>query len=366
MAHFVYTGLKANLPEVRENAFYLCTDTREIYFGADLFTEAVRTYTGEKPAIPATGVLYVNTDTKVGEIWTGSAWVQLFGGSSTDDIVFTEDLVFTYQFGKYTPVGGKVTVPAKDKTLTELLNDAFAEDQNPTVTQPSVTLTAAKIKAYEVGTKVSPDYSAVLNPGSYEFEPKATGIVVSAWKVTNTDGGEKTTASGTFDEIQVGDDTAYSITAEATYADGAMPQTALGKNYAAGQIKAGTKSATKSKISGYRNSFYGTLTAKEGEVNSALVRGLSGKSGRALAVGNSFSITIPVGAIRVVFAYPATLRDVNSVQDVNGMNAEIKSAFTKYTVDVEGANGYTAKSYKVYVMDMANANDASNTYKVTI
>lgn len=366
MAHFVYTGLKANLPEVRENAFYLCTDTREIYFGADLFTEAVRTYTGEKSATPATGVLYVNTDTKVGEIWTGSAWVQLFGGSSTDDIVFTEDLVFTYQFGKYTPVGGKVTVPAKDKTLTELLNDAFAEDQNPTVTQPSVTLTAAKIKDYEVGTKVSPDYSAVLNPGSYEFEPKATGIVASAWKVTNTDGGEKTTASGTFDEIQVGDDTAYSITAEATYADGAMPQTALGKNYAAGQIKAGTKSATKSKISGYRNSFYGTLPAKDGEVNSALVRGLSGKSGRSLAAGNSFSITIPVGAIRVVFAYPATLRDVNSVQDVNGMNAEIKSAFTKYTVDVEGANGYTAKSYKVYVMDMANANDASNTYKVTI
>lgn len=104
MAHFVYTGLKANLPEVRENAFYLCTDTREIYFGADLFTEAVRTYTGEKPATPAIGVLYVNTDTKVGEIWTGSAWVQLFGGSSTDDIVFKEDLVFTYQFGKYTPV----------------------------------------------------------------------------------------------------------------------------------------------------------------------------------------------------------------------------------------------------------------------
>lgn len=365
MAHFVYTGLKANLPEVRENAFYLCTDTREIYFGADLFTEAVRTYTGEKPATPATGVLYVNTDTKVGEIWTGSAWVQLFGGSSTDDIVFTEDLVFTYQFGKYTPVGGKVTVPAKDKTLTELLNDAFAEDQNPTVTQPSVTLTAAKIKAYEVGTKVSPDYSAVLNAGSYEFGP-ATGIVASAWKVTNTDGGEKTTASGTFDEITVGDDTAYSITAEATYADGAMPKTALEKDYAAGQIKAGKKTATKSKISGYRNSFYGFLTAKDGVVNSALVRALSGKSNKALAAGNSFTISIPVGAIRVVFAYPASLRDVNSVQDVNGMNAEVKTAFTQSVVSVEGANGYDGIDYKVYVMDMANANDTANTYKVTI
>ena len=347
MAHFVYTGLKANLPEVRENAFYLCTDTREIYFGADLFTEAVRTYTGEKPATPATGVLYVNTDTKVGEIWTGSAWVQLFGGSSTDDIVFTEDLVFTYQFGKYTPVGGKVTVPAKDKTLTELLNDAFAEDQNPTVTQPSVTLTA------------------VLNAGSYEFGP-ATGIVASAWKVTNTDGGEKTTASGTFDEITVGDDTAYSITAEATYADGAMPKTALEKDYAAGQIKAGKKTATKSKISGYRNSFYGSLTAKDGVVNSALVRALSGKSNKALAAGNSFTISIPVGAIRVVFAYPASLRDVNSVQDVNGMNAEVKTAFTQSVVSVEGANGYDGIDYKVYVMDMANANDTANTYKVTI
>lgn len=128
MAHFVYTGIKANLPATRENAFYLCTDTREIYFGQDLFTEAVRPYTGDKPSSPASGVLYVNTDTKVGEIWTGSAWVQIFGGASADDIVFTEDLVFTYAFGKYKPVNGKVTVPATGKTMTELLNDAYAED----------------------------------------------------------------------------------------------------------------------------------------------------------------------------------------------------------------------------------------------
>ena len=150
--------------------------------------------------------------------------------------------------------------------------------------------------------------------------------------------------------------------------------TNLGNEYAAGKIAAGNKSGTAyknasnrnvTKITGYRNSFYGTLTAKDGELNSALVRGL-GKSNKALAAGNSFSVSIPVGAIRVVFAYPATLRDVNSVQDVNGMNAEIKSAFTKSVVSVEGANGYDAIDYKVYVMDMAKANDAANTYKVTI
>ena len=93
---------------------------------------------------------------------------------------------------------------------------------------------------------------------------------------------------------------------------------------------------------------------------------MSGKSNRALANGNSFSITIPVNATRVIFAYPATLRDVTSVKDVNGLNAEIKSAFTKSTVSVEGANGYTAINYKVYTTDYAQPNDKANTYTVTI
>ena len=176
----------------------------------------------------------------------------------------------------------------------------------------------------------------------------------------------KDTASGSFDELTVGDATSYAITATATHGEGAVPVTNLGNEYAAGKIAAGNKSKATGKITGYRNSFYGTLEAKDGEVNSALVRGLSGKSGKALAAGNSFNLAIPVGAIRVVFAYPATLRDVSSVQDVNGMNAEVKTAFTKTVVSVEGANGYQAIDYKVYVMDMANANDTANTYKVTI
>ena len=90
------------------------------------------------------------------------------------------------------------------------------------------------------------------------------------------------------------------------------------------------------------------------------------KSGGALKAGSKFSITIPVGALRVVFAYPATLRDVSSVLDVNGLGAEIKSGFTQSTVSVEGADGYTAIEYKVYTLDFANANDTANTYNVTI
>lgn len=39
--------------------------------------------------------------------------------------------------------------------------------------------------------------------------------------------------------------------------------------------------------------------------------------------------------------------DLSSVQDVNGMNAEVKTAFTKTVVSVEGANGYQAIDYRL-------------------
>ena len=68
----------------------------------------------------------------------------------------------------------------------------------------------------------------------------------------------------------------------------------------------------------------------------------------------------------MAFAYPATIRDVSSVQDVNGLNAEIKTAFTMITVSVLGANDYSGIDYKVYYIDYAKPNDAQNTYRVTI
>ena len=75
---------------------------------------------------------------------------------------------------------------------------------------------------------------------------------------------------------------------------------------------------------------------------------------------------MPVGAESVVIAYPATLRNVTSIKDVNGLNADITSAFTASTMEVEGAAGYTAINYKVYRIDFAKANDTANKYTVTI
>ena len=300
-----------------------------------------------------------------GYVYNGSNWAAMDGNYSAENVYFPDNLTTTVAVGNITLTNGQATINAKGKNLVEWWNAIFLQEKNPTITQPSVSVSCPQAKAYEVGTTVTPSYTATLNPGNYQYGP-ATGITATAWNIQDSESHALTTNTGSFDAFVVGDDTNYSITATATYNDGTVPVTNTGNEYTAGQIKAGSKTGTSSKITGYRAGFYGTLTSKDGEINSALVRSLSNKTTSAPAQGNTWNLSVPVGALRVVFAYPATIRDVNSVLDVNGMSAEIKTAFTKYTVDVEGADSYTAQSYKVYVMDLASANDTANTYKITL
>lgn len=281
-----------------------------------------------------------------------------------EKVIFSTDLKTTTEIGNIKLSNGQATIPAKGKNVVEVWNSIFVKEKNPATTQPSVSITFDQAKAYEVGTKVTPSYSAKLNAGSYTYGP-ATGVTATAWEITDTEENSATEASGTFPELTVSDNTSYKITAKAEHGDGAIPLTNTGNEYAAGQIKAGSKTATSGAITGYRNSFYGTMAAKD-ELTSGIIRGLSGKSGAALVNGSSFDVAVPVGALRVVIAYPATLRDISSIKDVNGMNAEISSSFTPQTVQVEGANGFTAMEYKVYILDFAEANGTANTFTVTI
>lgn len=288
-------------------------------------------------------------------------------GIPADKVMFDTDLVFTEKFGKYEPVDGKVTVPAENKSWKAILLDAYSEDKNPSTTDPTVTISSSTAKAYEVGTRVSPAYSGDYTPGSYTYGPD-TGVIITKWEATNNVTTEKlATQTGTFAQYTVPDGANYTITVKGTHSDGTIPKTALGADYEEGQITSDTLSATSGAITGYRNSFYGTLTNKSTTLNSTNIRSLSQKSGKTLANGSTFTVNVPVGAMAVVIAYPATLRDLTSVKDVNGLNAEILSAFTtKLTVAVEGAGGYTAINYKVYVQYFASANDKANKYTVTI
>lgn len=114
----VYHGNKAGLPAVRDaDSFYLTDDTRELYFGDKKYTEGVRLYTNAagKPATPAEGVLYVNTDTGVGEVYNGSVWTVVIKGYTTsigagadDTTVPTSKAVKDYTDAKVAEVAGDV------------------------------------------------------------------------------------------------------------------------------------------------------------------------------------------------------------------------------------------------------------------
>lgn len=303
-------------------------------------------------------------------VYDGENWKAMDGNYDASNVYFGDNITMA---GSYTQIGnlsktsnGTAIFSTKGKSVMEAFTEIFSKRLQPSApTQPSVSLTFSQAKAYEVGTTVNPTYSATLSAGSYQYGP-ATGITAKSWAISDTASHTATTASGSFDPVVVADGTNYKITATATYDAGAVANDNLGSpSSPVVQIAAGSKSATSNAITGYRNTFYGTKTTK-GALDSAAIRALSGKSNAAWSNGKSFPISIPVGAVRVVFAYPATLRDVNSVKDVNGLNAEIKSAFTKSTVAVEGANGASAIDYKVYVTDFAGPVEKANSYTVTI
>lgn len=299
-------------------------------------------------------------------VYDGTKWEAADGNYNATNVYFDQDLVITANIGVQT-VGstGSKTLDTTGKNVKQVLDMIMAAEKNPSITPPSVSVACSQMGNYEVGTQVTPQFSVSLNPGSYQYGP-ATGVTATGYTVTDTDDNDSDQASGSFPQLTVEDGENYSISATVTHTEGAVPKTNLNNDYAAGKIAAGSKSGSKGTITGHRKSFYGTTTDKGTATTSAIIRGLAGKSSGALKNGSTITVPIPVGALRVLIAYPATLRDVTSIKDVNGMNAEIKTGFALSSVQVEGANGYNAIEYKVYTMDFANANDTANTFSVTI
>lgn len=300
-------------------------------------------------------------------VYNDAKWQAMNGNYNANNVYFDKDLFTTTEIGYVTLQNGSAHIPTTGKNLTDTWEQIFVKEQNPTVTQPAVSFTQVTTGNFEVGTSITPSYDAKMSAGSYSYGP-ATGLTAKSWNVNlrkgNTSVQNKTTAKDTFTAIILADGDSYTINAEASYDDAAVPVTNKGKAYAAGQIKAGKVSKTSGTISCYRNTFYGT-TANKDSLDSPTIRALN-KTGKALKAGDSVTITLPVGAVRVVFAYPATLRDITSVKDINGLNAEIVSAFKKETITVAGAGNDAGISYKVFTTEFAAPLESANSYKVTI
>lgn len=319
------------------------------------------------------GEMGIETDTNMFKFGDGTtAWNDLaYAGKGEADlkiksnqVVMSQDFTATVPFGTVTiPSSGSTTVAAEGKTLDEFFTSLMAKAKDPSVTQPSVSISLAGAGAKEVGTSVTPSYTVSFNKGSYQYGPD-TGITAT-YAVSDTDSHTATAASGSFAAFTVTDTTNYKVSVTATHTEGAIPKNNLGTEVPGKKIAAGSKSANSSNITGYRNSFWGGVKSKEGVPTSTIIRGLAGKRGGAIGAGATGDAQESVGDMRVIIAVPAP-RTINSIKDVNGLNAEAFSAFTHTTVDVEGVGGYEAKSYNVYYKDNAAACDKANKWHFTV
>ena len=299
-------------------------------------------------------------------VYDGSKWTAMDGNYNAENVYLREDITLA---GNYTQVGnltksasGTATFSVAGKSIAEALMEIFSKRLQPTPTQPSCGITLAGAGAKEVGTLFTPSYTTSFNPGSYTYGP-ATGVTVSTYSVS--DGSTiLSTATGSFAQLTVSDSTNYKLTLSVTHTEGVVANDNLGSaSNPEVKIQAGSKSATSSAVTGFRNMFFGTMTTKPVDITSADIRALTTKQAKGNV--NDKSIAIPTGALRVIFAVPSD-KQITSIKDSNGLNAQILSSFTTKAVQVEGANGFTAIEYTVYYMDYANANDKANSYLVTV
>ena len=291
---------------------------------------------------------------------------------SAEQIIFPHAMKTAYPVGNITLTNGVGVMAEAGDSLADLIRNVWFKVMQPTITQPSLSVSFGGA-AKEVGTTIQPAYYATFSGGKYSFGP-ATGVTATEWRISDTEGYTAADPMGTT-EVLLTDETAYQLTVECDHSAGAVPLDNEGNEATVSGIEAGTLTWKSSVVKGYRNSFFGALSAADvasweqyitaGTLTiSDCIRSLT-KSGKALSNGSSFTITIPAGTVMVLFAYPATLRDVSSVKDVNGMNSRIEDSFVKETVSVEGANGYTAIPYKLFTMP-STPMAAANTFTVTI
>lgn len=295
-------------------------------------------------------------------IYNGTNWAACDGNYNAKNVYFDADLTLTETFGRYKPgASGSIDVPSTGQSVYGLINDAFSEEKNPTATPPSASVTISDgYGTFEIGTKKNLTYSASLNGGSYTYGPNPTGVTATGYTVT-CDGKTVDTATGSFENI-VADGT-KKISVSITHSAGSIPKTNKGKEYAAAQIKAGTKTATSSRsLVGVRHMFYGPMTT-DATLDSAAIRALRHEAADKKTIA---TFGAGAGAKKVVIACPAGY-NVTEVLMPSAMNADATASFIKQagTVMVEGAEGYTAVAYNVWIYQPA-AIDSTETYAVTI
>ena len=290
-------------------------------------------------------------------------WKAMDGNYRADNVYFDDDITYTVAIGTLAKPAGSAKFAAKGKNVEDVLKSLMAQEVNPSKTDPAVSFSSTGgFGTFEIGTKKNLTYTAALSAGEYTYGPK-TGITAESWNVKCT-GVEDAlaTATGTFEGV-VAEATPKKITATATYGDGSIPVTNLGKPYPTGKITAGSASKDSDSLVGVRHMFYGVVKSADFELNSANIRSLKHEAAAKKTIG---TFTAGEGAVKVIVACPAG-HNVTKVTLPSAMGADATADFVKQagTVAVEGAEGYASAPYTVWVFEPASI-PSTQSYSIVI
>jgi hypothetical protein len=151
-------------------------------------------------------------------VWNGMDWAAMDGNYNANNVYFDNDIMVTTEIGYITLNNGNGIIPSKGKNLIEVFDAIFTKEQNPSKTNPSVTIALNKSGSYEVGTTVTDITCSIsFNDGAYSYGPEPTGATVDNWEIKDSDGDsyDYSTSPITIPNVSVTDNINYTITAKA-------------------------------------------------------------------------------------------------------------------------------------------------------
>lgn len=309
-----------------------------------------------------------STGVKTAYINNGEDWIACDGAVDASKVIMPMDITLA---GSYSQVGnltksstGTAVFETKGKSVAAALQEILSKREQPSITSyPFISCSASNMSAAEVGTTVTPGWSASLNPGSYTYGP-ATGITATSWTVIDNKGNSSNTSSGTFPSFTLTDTDNYSYTVSVKHGAGAIAYDNLGEqSNPIVQIAANSANAiSKSGLKGYRQWFIYVGTNNSDVIDSNFIRNSATAKGNASSASTINNLAIPAGTTRVVVAIPQKItgaqytygKSLTSVIDVDGMGLDVFGNFSKSEVNIEGKNGAAAVPYNVWVCENAN------------
>jgi hypothetical protein len=263
---------------------------------------------------------------------------------------------------------GEGTVFPTGMTFQQFVEAISTKLAHPTYVAPSIVISSTTAAgSYEYGTALNLTFSL-----SYHQNNGGLLNSISYYR----DNTQVSSTSPYSVQLSLTDSTSFFLVG--AYGDGPVLNNNLGQPDPTGQILASSTQSNTITYTPIRLAFYGSTSLPITTSNA--VRSLpyssanSGNNSTVSAAGvatgstvtPNFTITVPVGAARVVFAYPATSRSVASVKLQELSDSEVKSNFVETSVSVQGANGSAAVTYRVFTYTPVEPFAIVNNYKVFI